>query len=336
MGNAGRVLMIPKGEYNAATTYEMLDFVYYNGRSYVCKQTSTGNVPTNTTYWQALTGDASAEIQALTNYVTENNVKNILPVSLSALKALNSGGTWVDNVCSLGGVDFTVNSDFSILLNGTSTGVVAFTLFNGTNPTDYNGKILSGFSGGSGGTGIRISDAIATSVYNYSGDTEITGLTATNQVNVVIRLESGKTFNNQLVKPMIREASITEPTYQPYAKTNVELTQALGDYKTGSFTKASSDIIDRLSIKQFGKVITVNGYIEGVTASANSQFTLGTISGVDVPPVAIRTIAGVASAGYNPPEQIGYLSLSTGNSLAITVTEAITSKVLYFSFSYTI
>ena len=42
MGNDGRVLMIPKGEYNSATTYEMLDFVYYQGRSYVCKQTSTG------------------------------------------------------------------------------------------------------------------------------------------------------------------------------------------------------------------------------------------------------------------------------------------------------
>ena len=72
MGNAGRVLMIPKGEYNSATTYGMLDFVYYQGRSYVCKQTSTGNVPTNTTYWQALTGDASAEIQALTNQLTSD------------------------------------------------------------------------------------------------------------------------------------------------------------------------------------------------------------------------------------------------------------------------
>ena len=50
--SAGRVLIIPKGEYNASTTYSMLDLVTYQGSSYVCKQTSTGNLPTNTTYWQ--------------------------------------------------------------------------------------------------------------------------------------------------------------------------------------------------------------------------------------------------------------------------------------------
>ena len=50
--SAGRVLIIPKGEYNASTTYSMLDLVTYHGSSYVCKQTSTGNLPTNTTYWQ--------------------------------------------------------------------------------------------------------------------------------------------------------------------------------------------------------------------------------------------------------------------------------------------
>ena len=52
--SAGRVLLIPKGTYNAATTYNMLDVVYYNAASYVCKQTSLGNLPTDTYYWQLL------------------------------------------------------------------------------------------------------------------------------------------------------------------------------------------------------------------------------------------------------------------------------------------
>lgn len=51
---AGRVLLLPKGAYNALTTYNPLDFVTYGADSYVCKQTSTGNAPTNTTYWQLL------------------------------------------------------------------------------------------------------------------------------------------------------------------------------------------------------------------------------------------------------------------------------------------
>lgn len=52
--SAGRVLMIPKGEYDATATYTMLDVVSYQGKSYVAKQTTTGNAPTNTTYWQLM------------------------------------------------------------------------------------------------------------------------------------------------------------------------------------------------------------------------------------------------------------------------------------------
>lgn len=52
--SAGKVLMIPKGDYDATETYTMLDVVSYQGKSYVAKQTTTGNAPTNTTYWQLM------------------------------------------------------------------------------------------------------------------------------------------------------------------------------------------------------------------------------------------------------------------------------------------
>jgi hypothetical protein len=39
------------GVYSATTTYAYNDFVNYNGTIYVCKLASTGNVPTNGTYW---------------------------------------------------------------------------------------------------------------------------------------------------------------------------------------------------------------------------------------------------------------------------------------------
>lgn len=52
MISAGRVLLMPKGAYNPSTTYEMLDIVSYNGSSYIAKGTTTGNLPTDTTYWQ--------------------------------------------------------------------------------------------------------------------------------------------------------------------------------------------------------------------------------------------------------------------------------------------
>ena len=52
--SAGRVLIIPKGEYNASTQYSMLDLVEYNGCGYVAKQATKGNLPTNDTYWQQM------------------------------------------------------------------------------------------------------------------------------------------------------------------------------------------------------------------------------------------------------------------------------------------
>lgn len=52
--SAGRVLIIPKGEYSATTQYYMLDLVEYNGCGYVAKQATKGNLPTNTTYWQQM------------------------------------------------------------------------------------------------------------------------------------------------------------------------------------------------------------------------------------------------------------------------------------------
>lgn len=52
--SAGRVLLIFKGDYESATTYKPLDVVIYGVNSYVCLLQSTGNVPTNTTYWQIL------------------------------------------------------------------------------------------------------------------------------------------------------------------------------------------------------------------------------------------------------------------------------------------
>ena len=52
--SAGRVLIIPKGDYSETTMYSALDLVLYNGSSWICKKLCTGQEPTtdNTDYWQ--------------------------------------------------------------------------------------------------------------------------------------------------------------------------------------------------------------------------------------------------------------------------------------------
>lgn len=56
MASAGRILIIPKGNYDASATYEMLDLVNYNGNTWICKQTSLGITPSEGDYWQMILG----------------------------------------------------------------------------------------------------------------------------------------------------------------------------------------------------------------------------------------------------------------------------------------
>lgn len=56
MATAGRILIIPKGDYNSGTTYTMLDLVYHNGTSWLAKKTVAGIEPSTATseYWHKL------------------------------------------------------------------------------------------------------------------------------------------------------------------------------------------------------------------------------------------------------------------------------------------
>ena len=54
MQSAGRILLIPKGDYSESSTYTMLDIVNHNNASWVCKKECTGQEPSesNTEFWQ--------------------------------------------------------------------------------------------------------------------------------------------------------------------------------------------------------------------------------------------------------------------------------------------
>lgn len=51
MASAGRILIIPRGEYDANETYEMLDLVNHNGFSWIAKKTVNGVEPIEGEYW---------------------------------------------------------------------------------------------------------------------------------------------------------------------------------------------------------------------------------------------------------------------------------------------
>ena len=53
MATAGRILIMPKGNYDSSVTYEMLDLVGHNGKVWLAKKTVTGIEPSgsNVEYW---------------------------------------------------------------------------------------------------------------------------------------------------------------------------------------------------------------------------------------------------------------------------------------------
>ena len=56
MASAGRILIMPKGNWSAEKEYEMLDLVKHGGTSWLAKKSSVGIEPSeaNSEYWQNL------------------------------------------------------------------------------------------------------------------------------------------------------------------------------------------------------------------------------------------------------------------------------------------
>jgi len=52
--NLGAIKFKWQGAYNAGTAYTVDDVVSYQGSSYICILASTGNLPTNATYWEQM------------------------------------------------------------------------------------------------------------------------------------------------------------------------------------------------------------------------------------------------------------------------------------------
>ena len=76
MANAGRILILPKGDYDASATYEMLDLVNYGGTSWLAKKTVTSIEPskTNNEYWQEMFNLSSYDEDTFTHEYISGDV----------------------------------------------------------------------------------------------------------------------------------------------------------------------------------------------------------------------------------------------------------------------
>lgn len=179
--------------------------------------------------------------------IVDGGAKNRLPFNdLTAIQAMNTGGTWNGNAYTWNGVTFTINSDFSVTVDGTATGGNAVLVLSRTGgfSIEEGSWILSGCPVGGSGTTYNIT--IAGTVSDTGNTAEFTAVTSK---LVRLYIVSGTTADGLIFKPMVcskAEWTISQ-AYQPYRPSYQELYErilALEGGGTASLSMASPQSIE--------------------------------------------------------------------------------------------
>ena len=202
------------GQFDSSVSYNVGDYVIYQSDLYKCTTAHTG--AWDSTHFTAViladevsnkpdNDNVIANTQLLSDTVGYTN-KNKIKITATSTEI------------------FTVDSDAgTVLVNGSpaETTSIAICTFEIGEIASGN-YILSGCpNGGSSSTyELRVYDSTssATVVSNYGGESAVT-LDSTHKYRVQIYGRGGATITNKLFKPMLRDASILDSTFEPYRNT---------------------------------------------------------------------------------------------------------------------
>ena len=94
--NIGNLTFTHKGDYASGTAYVKNDVVYYatNGNAYIAKQATTGNAPTNGTYWSQFAAGSGGIWNAGLSLGSANHVVRVNS-GASALEFADASGGYV-------------------------------------------------------------------------------------------------------------------------------------------------------------------------------------------------------------------------------------------------
>ena len=154
----------------------------------------------------------------------ENNKGLEIKVKGSTTQATRSGKNLLDNTATTkisNGITFTVNSDGTVLADGTNDTTANSSLIINRYDLSPGTYILNGCPSGGASNTYRLviqetgSYSILGSIDIGNGSGEFTIDTTTN-VQISIFIQKGLTVNNLLFKPMLRKATIADDTYEQY------------------------------------------------------------------------------------------------------------------------
>ena len=134
--NLGNIKFNWKGTYAGGTAYVVDDVVSYNGSSYICKLASTGNLPTNGTYWDVMSQAGTNGTDVGTTITTQGDILYRDGSGLQRL-AKPASDMFLKNT-SAGAVQWAaLSSDCVKLATGTVGNVSSFSV-DGYFTSDYN------------------------------------------------------------------------------------------------------------------------------------------------------------------------------------------------------
>ena len=181
------------------------------------------------------------DISAITRYYILQSSTAAAPAKPTTVPALIGKNLipypYYSSSATTDGITFTVKSDGSITISGTSTKTTGFTVFFLV-PTNHplhlnsgDAYTLSGFSSGASGCGIKIQTTSYTSIHEINSTSKTVSFTSKFPTWYMwIYVDARKTVNATF-KPQL-EAGITATAYQKYVTPNWQLTEPA--YTSGS------------------------------------------------------------------------------------------------------
>lgn len=253
-----------------------------------------------------------------------NNGVNLADQQKEIDYAINTGAknkliiTNQNNTLTVNGITFTKNADQTITATGTATANADYPL-NAAQPLELGQSyILSGCPNGGGVDNFLLRQQSGAIDYGNG----VTFTAESSSGNFYIRIRNGYAIQGSITfKPMLRYEEITDNTFEPYAKTNRELTIAEDEDRVALIKQVDEGAKNKFSGTYTsqtlnGVVFTVNadGTITANRASSSS-------SSANMPSTTFTLKAGtyVFSCSPNPERDVTYDSYiySIDNSATI-------------------
>ena len=223
--NIGSLKFNWKGNYNGSTAYAIDDVTEYNGSSYICILASTGNLPTNTTYFQPMATKGTDGTDVGSTLTTQGDILYRDGSGLQRLPKGTAGQVLQMNTGATAPEYGNVSSDFVKIAEFSHSGsnVTNFNMdniFSATYPVYkvYLTGLLHSSTGASGWIRVIKSDgSISTSnSYEYASEGRTSGSSG---LDICSTSASHFQVSNDLSSDNEKTSSFEFTIYRPYQTT---------------------------------------------------------------------------------------------------------------------